>query len=531
MPRSIHRSMVQSSAAPRYDQTGNTTPMGASIVFGRSALVRSNLPMFCFEQRGVWQLKRLKVSLAALSLLFTFPALADHDSPSVSNIAAYLDAHPDFFVRHPDILEAALNTSTTRATVEANDARAYILHSHAALLTSKESPTRGGDGASNTIVEFYDYQCPPCRASESEMLRLMAHRKDVRVITLPLPIFGPASVLAARVGVVAHRHGVFATYHERLMALPGTLTRSAIEHAAVSTGVPAGELWRQAGGYNVSRYLSAVKDLAGQLGVTGLPTFIVNGVLIKGGIAGSTLEDAIAASKPPALSVGDPTSLASDALEIGDGEVHAFLAKKPEFLIDHADLLRLGLQRIALQERDNEARLRLDRIRRVIGTNLRVPHCGNASPERLVVAFLDDSGIYSSAGSAVLIDLVKEDPTIGLWMLPVSAGSPRSEWTASVILGAARAVPASSPCLRWPSESIGRAAVLSSVAGEAGLDVDALAQATTMPETVAQVRDDRAIAESFGITRLPSYLICGKLIEGLLTRKAAIDALSTCSGR
>ena len=82
-----------------------------------------------------------------------------------------------------------------------------------------------------TLVEFFDYACPYCKASNPHIDRLVEEDKGLRVVYRELPILGPDSVAAARLSLAASKAGRFNQFHDafRPPAGPGpeTIARAA----------------------------------------------------------------------------------------------------------------------------------------------------------------------------------------------------------------------------------------------------------------------------------------------------------------
>lgn len=58
-----------------------------------------------------------------------------------------------------------------------------------------------------TVVEFFDYQCPVCRRVHPDIRALAAEDGNIRLIHKHWPIFGDASVAAARLALAAGGRG------------------------------------------------------------------------------------------------------------------------------------------------------------------------------------------------------------------------------------------------------------------------------------------------------------------------------------
>jgi protein-disulfide isomerase len=155
-----------------------------------------------------------------------------------------------------------------------------------------DDPSRGKKDAKVTVVEFSDFQCPFCSRAVTAVKELEQELKaDVRVVWkhLPLP-FHPNAMPAAVAAEAARQQGKFWEMHDRLFAGQQTLSDAAyVQHAK--------EL-----GLDLPRFEKALKDpatrarveedakAAAAAGVTGTPTFVVNGEPVVGSAG---LKDAV----------------------------------------------------------------------------------------------------------------------------------------------------------------------------------------------------------------------------------------------
>ncbi|MFL6721146.1 MAG: DsbA family protein [Sphingomonas sp.] len=143
-----------------------------------------------------------------------------------------------------------------------------------------------------TLVEFFDYACPYCKASNPAVDRLLQEDKGLRVVYRELPILGPDSVAAARLSLEASRLGRFAQFHDTLWAA-GRPAPETNARAAQAAGIapepkpdPAIEL-----------ELNGNMRLAGQLGATGTPLFVIGNKVMSGAVGYDMLKDAIAKAR------------------------------------------------------------------------------------------------------------------------------------------------------------------------------------------------------------------------------------------
>jgi protein-disulfide isomerase len=107
-----------------------------------------------------------------------------------------------------------------------------------------------------------------------------------------MTILGPDSVTAARLSLAASRAGRFARFHDTLWATgrPSPEANSvAAQAAAIATQPPSDPL--------IEAELKHNFQLAGQLGATGTPLFVVGNRVINSAVGYDGLKKAIAAAR------------------------------------------------------------------------------------------------------------------------------------------------------------------------------------------------------------------------------------------
>ena len=147
---------------------------------------------------------------------------------------------------------------------------------------------KGASKPDVTLVEFFDYACPYCKASNPVVERLLQEDKTVRVVYRELPILGPDSVTAARLSLAASKAGRFAQFHDALWAA-GRPSAQTLASASQSAGIPA----QPAESADIEAELKKNFELAGQLGATGTPLFIVGNRVINSAVSYEELKKAV----------------------------------------------------------------------------------------------------------------------------------------------------------------------------------------------------------------------------------------------
>lgn len=158
----------------------------------------------------------------------------------------------------------------------------------AQLETPFASSWKGAEKPEVVLVEFYDYACPYCKASNPHVDQLVRENPKLRVVYRELPILGPNSVEAARLSLAASKAGRFHQFHEALYAAgrPAPDTNAAAARIANIPPTPAEDA-------AIEAELKKNFQLASQLGATGTPLFVVGDRVLSGAVGYEALKKAV----------------------------------------------------------------------------------------------------------------------------------------------------------------------------------------------------------------------------------------------
>jgi protein-disulfide isomerase len=206
--------------------------------------------------------------------------------------ALLIFAAPDFLasriVRQGLLSDPEILADTVDAMRDARVAP-VIEANRAALETPFASSWKGAAQPQVTLVEFYDYACPYCKASNPAVDQLLREDKGLRVVYRELPILGPDSVTAARLSLEASKIGRFAQFHDSLWAAgrPAPDTNAKAAQLAAIAATPQADP-------GIEAELAKNQKLAGALGATGTPVFVVGNKVLNGAVGYEALKQAIA---------------------------------------------------------------------------------------------------------------------------------------------------------------------------------------------------------------------------------------------
>jgi protein-disulfide isomerase len=145
---------------------------------------------------------------------------------------------------------------------------------------------RGAREAPVTIVEFSDFQCPYCRSVVATLKDVAARYPDrVRWVfrDFPLENLHPEAPLAHEAARCAGDQGKFWPYHDLLFA-ETNLTPDALKQYAAQVGLEASAFAQCLESRRHRAAVAADVAAGAQLGVTGTPTFFINGRPLVGNL-------------------------------------------------------------------------------------------------------------------------------------------------------------------------------------------------------------------------------------------------------
>ena len=154
---------------------------------------------------------------------------------------------------------------------------------------------RGPGKAPVTIVEYGDFECPYCGQAEPVVRELLRDFGDLRYVWrhLPLNDVHPHAQLAAEAAEAAARQGKFWEMRDLLFDHQGALTSRDLIRYAESLGLDTGKFAADLRKHTGAAHISEDVDSADLSGVSGTPTFFVNGKRHYGAYDIETLTKAV----------------------------------------------------------------------------------------------------------------------------------------------------------------------------------------------------------------------------------------------
>ena len=161
---------------------------------------------------------------------------------------------------------------------KANDQR--VANRMSSLLGDPGTLVLGNPQGDVTIIEFFDYTCPFCKAMEPRVQQLLKDDKKVRLVVKEFPILRPESIVATKAALASVKQGKYAAYHQTMMNFRGQLTEDAIFSMAKDVGLDVERLKKDMTAPEIGDAIIANFNLARALRIFDTPTVIIGNHLV-----------------------------------------------------------------------------------------------------------------------------------------------------------------------------------------------------------------------------------------------------------
>lgn len=173
-------------------------------------------------------------------------------------------------------IEQAVQDYLQKASESAVEARINeVLH-------DPNSPVLGNPDGDVTIVEFFDYNCPYCKAAEPRLVKLVKDDGHIRLVVKEFPILTPDSRIATRAALAARNQGKYEVYHRAMMAHQGFLKSDDVFTIAQAVGLDVARLKKDMDSPEVADQIISVMNLARALKISVTPAYIVDTKVLSG---------------------------------------------------------------------------------------------------------------------------------------------------------------------------------------------------------------------------------------------------------
>lgn len=224
---------------------------------------------------------------AAATALIALPAGAfDVTEMTEAERAAFRAEVRAYLLENPEVLMEAIGVLEEREQMAQIAADAAQIEAYAeAIFEDGHSWIGGNPEGDVTLVEFIDYRCSFCRRAHPEVEALLASDGNIRLIVKEFPILGEESMLASRFAISVKLNEGDEAYkktHDALIEKRGAVTLESLAALSESFGLDTDAVMTGMLAPEIDEIITANRALAQQLGITGTPTFILPGQMLRG---------------------------------------------------------------------------------------------------------------------------------------------------------------------------------------------------------------------------------------------------------
>lgn len=166
------------------------------------------------------------------------------------------------------------------------------------LLTDREtaigkSPKTGAEEGEVVLIEFSDFQCPFCASAHDVVTKFMAKHDDRVTLVykhFPLIQIHDQAVPAALASWAAMQQGKFWEYHDALFKNQDRLGDELYLEIAQDLKLDLDKFQKDIASQEAATAVQADLKLAGELGLSGTPTFFMNGKILTGALSLESME-------------------------------------------------------------------------------------------------------------------------------------------------------------------------------------------------------------------------------------------------
>lgn len=252
-------------------------------------------PIVRFPMRSFLAALPLILCLAAPALPEDAPAMTPTDS------AAFGAAVRAYLLEHPEVIVEAMNIWQDRqASAEAASDEEKVALNAAAIFEDGASWVGGNPDGDITVVEFMDYRCGYCKKAFAEVAELVRADGNIRFILKEFPILGEESIITSRFAIaVLQLHGAdaYKAAHDALMDLRGAPDAATLTRLAGDLGLDGAAILTRMDSDEVTQVIAQNHALAQTLAISGTPTFVMGGQMLRGYVPLDAMQEMVAQAR------------------------------------------------------------------------------------------------------------------------------------------------------------------------------------------------------------------------------------------
>jgi protein-disulfide isomerase len=200
----------------------------------------------------------------------------------------------DYLMENPGVIAEAIEALRAKEDLAADlAAKKALAERKDEIFNDPDSPVVGNPKGDVTLVEFFDYRCPYCKAMHEQLFEAVKSDGKVKLVLKEFPVLGPDSVVAARAALAAREQKKYEEFHKAIMRLKEPVTEKVVYKVAGEIGLNVDKLKKDMDDQKIDAILKNNIRLAHDLDISGTPAFVVGDQLIPGAVSAQSLKQLI----------------------------------------------------------------------------------------------------------------------------------------------------------------------------------------------------------------------------------------------
>jgi len=191
-----------------------------------------------------------------------------------------------YLIENPEVLMEALDVLQQRQDAAAAAAELVAMEENRDFIFNDPNSWVGGNPDGDiTLVEFMDYRCSFCRKAHDEVKELVTSDGNIRYVIKEFPILGEASLASSQFAIAVrllHGDDAYKAAHDALITLRGEPTPETLGRLAADLGHDPAPILEKMRADEVMSVIAANHALADEMAISGTPTFVLKGQMLRG---------------------------------------------------------------------------------------------------------------------------------------------------------------------------------------------------------------------------------------------------------
>ncbi|MBP9791774.1 MAG: thioredoxin domain-containing protein [Rickettsiales bacterium] len=212
------------------------------------------------------------------------PTITPADKQEIENIIK------EYIQKNPNVILESLKSMEQQMVQERSvKAQSYIKNNISSITTNK--PYLGNQNGTVVITKFFDYKCGYCKKAHSAIDTLVKSNPSLKVVLIELPIMGQQSLVATQASLAVFNIAPtkFAKFNNDLMNTPN-IDENTIKALATQNNINVQSLMAGMKSPQVEQEINSNMSIAREVGLQGVPAFIIGDEFIPGFIDYDTLK-------------------------------------------------------------------------------------------------------------------------------------------------------------------------------------------------------------------------------------------------